>query len=196
MSRNAESYLFISIQRYGPDWLLRPGVVVIGLIAETATGRPYADLLRQFVFRPAKLRRTSFPTAVALPRPFIHGYLPGSGGKYEDASTLLSPSGAWASGAMAQGFSPVTPAGETQLVRQAAFTLWWPEYERLMRQFIHNTPPDAGRLALPEPNPDRFYWEIEILGQAIQPDAFMPGGERSNPSLRRHRTRAGADRKP
>lgn len=76
---------------------------------------------------------------------------------------------AWASGAMAQGFSPVTPAGETQLVRQAAFTLWWPEYERLMRQFIHNTPPDAGRLALPEPNPDRFYWEIEILGQVIQP---------------------------
>jgi hypothetical protein len=73
------------------------------------------------------------------------------------------------SGAMAQGLSPVTPAAETQLVRQAAFTLWWPEYERLMRQFIHNTPPDAGRVALPEPNPDRFYWEIEILGQVLHP---------------------------
>lgn len=74
---------------------------------------------------------------------------------------------AWASSARAQDVSPVTPAAETQLVRQAAFTLWWPEYERLMRQFIHNTPPDAGRIALPEPNPDRFYWEIQILGQLL-----------------------------
>ena len=32
LSRNAESYLFISVQRYGPEWLLRPGVLVIGLI--------------------------------------------------------------------------------------------------------------------------------------------------------------------
>ena len=32
LSRNAESYLFISIQRYGPEWLLRPGVLIIGLI--------------------------------------------------------------------------------------------------------------------------------------------------------------------
>lgn len=76
---------------------------------------------------------------------------------------------AWASGVRAQDVSPVTPAAETQLVRQAAFTLWWPEYERLMRQFLHNTPPDAGRIALPEPNPDRFYWEIEILGQVVHP---------------------------
>jgi hypothetical protein len=71
--------------------------------------------------------------------------------------------------AAAQDLSPVTPAAETQLVRQAAFTLWWPEYERLMRQFRHNTPPDAGRIALPEPSPDRFYWEIEILGQVLHP---------------------------
>lgn len=76
---------------------------------------------------------------------------------------------AWAPGVRAQDVSPVTPAAETQLVRQAAFTLWWPEYERLMRQFIHNTPPDAGRIALPEPSPDRFYWEIEILGQVMHP---------------------------
>ena len=71
--------------------------------------------------------------------------------------------------AAAQDVSPVTPAAETQLVRQAAFTLWWPEYERLMRQFRHNTPPDAGRIAIPEPNPDRFYWEIEILGRVVHP---------------------------
>ena len=32
LSRSAESYLFISIQRYGPEWLLRPGVLIIGAI--------------------------------------------------------------------------------------------------------------------------------------------------------------------
>lgn len=76
---------------------------------------------------------------------------------------------AFAPAVFGQNVSPVTPAAETQLVRQAAFTLWWPEYDRLMRKFIHNTPPDAGRVALPEPNPDRFYWEIEILGRIVHP---------------------------
>lgn len=38
LSRNAESYLFISIQRYGPEWLLRPGVLIIGLIILLSVG--------------------------------------------------------------------------------------------------------------------------------------------------------------
>jgi len=74
--------------------------IVVGLIAEATTRRPYAWLLKQYVFRPAKLGQTSFPSSVALPRPFIHGYLAEPGGQYEDASTFLSPSGAWASGAV------------------------------------------------------------------------------------------------
>ena len=85
------------------------------------------------------------------------------------ATGLLVLALPWMGAAHAQDVSPVTPAAETQIVRQAAFTLWWPEYERLMRQFIHNTPADAGRIALPEPNPDRFYWEIEILGRVLHP---------------------------
>lgn len=71
--------------------------------------------------------------------------------------------------ATAQGVSPVVPAAETRLVRQAAFTLWWPEFESLTREFRHNTPEDAGRIALPEPDPDTFYREIEILGQIAHP---------------------------
>jgi len=74
--------------------------IVIGLIAEAVTGQPYGKLLEQIVFGPAKLRQTSFPTKVALPKPFIHGYLVAPGEQPEDASTLLSPSGAWASGAI------------------------------------------------------------------------------------------------
>ena len=69
--------------------------------------------------------------------------------------------------ARAQHINAVVPAAEEQLVRQAAFTLWWPAYEQLMRQFVHNTPPDAGRIALPDPRPDNFYREIEIVGRVL-----------------------------
>ena len=74
--------------------------IVVGLIAEALTGTPYGDLLEQIVFGPARLSQTSFPSKPALPNPFIHGYLVAPGEQPEDASTLLSPSGAWASGAI------------------------------------------------------------------------------------------------
>jgi TctA family transporter len=38
LSGNAESYLFISIQRYGADWLTRPGVLILGLIIALSLG--------------------------------------------------------------------------------------------------------------------------------------------------------------
>jgi len=78
--------------------------IVIGLIVEAITGRPYGEALEEIVFAPAGLRRTSFPVKPALPRPFIHGYVhsdaKGAGEEPVDVSTFLSPSGAWASGAI------------------------------------------------------------------------------------------------
>ena len=74
--------------------------IVIGLIVEAIAREPYGKALKEIVFDPAKLRRTTFPTKVALPSPFIHGYLTAPGEKPEDVSTILSPSGAWASGAI------------------------------------------------------------------------------------------------
>ncbi len=74
--------------------------IVVGLIVEAVTGQTYGTALRKIVFGPARLRQTSFPTKVALPNPFIHGYLTAPGEKPEDVSTFLSPSGAWASGAI------------------------------------------------------------------------------------------------
>ena len=74
--------------------------IVIGLIAEQVSGTSYASLLRSFVFRPLGLRHTTFPTATALPRPFIHGYVVDGAAPPVDVSTSLSPSGAWASGAI------------------------------------------------------------------------------------------------
>jgi D-alanyl-D-alanine carboxypeptidase len=74
--------------------------IVIGLIAEAITGQPYGQNLEQIVFGPAGLSETSFPTKPALPRPFIHGYVVEPGERPADVSTFLSPSGAWASGAI------------------------------------------------------------------------------------------------
>jgi D-alanyl-D-alanine carboxypeptidase len=73
--------------------------IIVALMAEAATGDSYGRLLRSVVFRPAGLTETSLPTRrIALPRPFLHGYLTEPGEEPEDATTLISPSGAWASG--------------------------------------------------------------------------------------------------
>lgn len=74
--------------------------IVIGLIVEAVTGQSYGQALEQIVFGPAQLLQTSFPTKLALPRPFIHGYVVEPGEEPVDVSTFLSPSGAWASGAI------------------------------------------------------------------------------------------------
>jgi D-alanyl-D-alanine carboxypeptidase len=75
--------------------------IVVGLIAERVTGQSYGDLLRSLVFGPAGLTQTTFPARrVSLPSPYFHGYLVASGRPPQDVTTLLSPSGAWASGAI------------------------------------------------------------------------------------------------
>jgi D-alanyl-D-alanine carboxypeptidase len=74
--------------------------IVVGLMAEEVTGRSYGRLLREIVFEPLRLRQTSFPISTPLPTPFIHGYFVEPGVAPVDVSTLLNPSGAWASGAI------------------------------------------------------------------------------------------------
>ena len=95
------------------DWVRRDGLnfkpgsryrysntdnIVIGLMAEKVTGKPYGRLLRRFVYQVLNLRETSLPIRVALPQPFLHGYLTQPGSPPEDASEVINPSGAWASG--------------------------------------------------------------------------------------------------
>jgi D-alanyl-D-alanine carboxypeptidase len=72
--------------------------VVVGLMAEAATGRSYEQLLAELVYRPLGLRRTSLPRTVRLPRPFLHGYEIEPRRAPEDVSQIINPSGAWASG--------------------------------------------------------------------------------------------------
>ena len=74
--------------------------IVVGLIAQVAAGEPYGTLLSQIVFGPAGLTQTSFPSTLALPNPFIHGYVVSPSAPPDAVSMFLSPSGAWASGAI------------------------------------------------------------------------------------------------
>jgi len=75
--------------------------IVVGLMVEAVTKESYTDNLQQIVFGPTKLTQTSLPTKIKIPAPFIHGYLPATETEgAEDVSEFLSPSGAWASGAI------------------------------------------------------------------------------------------------
>jgi D-alanyl-D-alanine carboxypeptidase len=72
--------------------------IVVGLMAEAATGRSYERLLRTLVYKRLELRGTSLPDGFQMPRPFVHGYDIDPPQPPEDVSQLISPSGAWASG--------------------------------------------------------------------------------------------------
>jgi D-alanyl-D-alanine carboxypeptidase len=74
--------------------------IVVGLMVEAVTKRSYASELRRIVLGPARLSQTSLPTKIAIPSPFIHGYVTEPGAEPQDVSEFLNPSGAWASGAI------------------------------------------------------------------------------------------------
>jgi D-alanyl-D-alanine carboxypeptidase len=119
--------------------------IVVGLIAETVTGESYARLLEEIVFRPLRLKRTSFPITPALPRPFIHGYLIGDAGMPEDVSTLLNPSGAWASGAIVS-----TPRDLSTFIHGYLARLVPLSVQREQLRFVaggESSPPGPGRNA-------------------------------------------------
>jgi D-alanyl-D-alanine carboxypeptidase len=121
--------------------------IVVGLIAEAVTGRAYPDLIAGIVFGPAQLRETSFPTRrITLPRPFLHGYLVEPGQPPEDVTTFLSPSGAWASGAVVS-----TPADLNAFVRAyLGRRLFGAAEQREQMRFVRggrSSPPGPGRNA-------------------------------------------------
>ena len=72
--------------------------VLLGLIAEKATGHPLGSELRRRVFAPAGLRSTSFDTEPLIAGPHAHGYERLSK-RLTDVS-VLSPSYGWAAGAV------------------------------------------------------------------------------------------------
>jgi D-alanyl-D-alanine carboxypeptidase len=74
--------------------------LIIGLMAEAVTGRPYDELLQELVFSPLKLKQTSLPSEAELPPPFVHGYDIAPPDPPEDISEALNPALFGASGGM------------------------------------------------------------------------------------------------
>ncbi|MFD7260481.1 serine hydrolase domain-containing protein [Streptomyces sp. NPDC059874] len=91
----------------GEPLLFRPGSlyeysnsdnIAVALMAEAVTGSRYEDLLRDLVYRPLGLRRTSLPLGYRLPQPYLHGYDVLPPAEPEDISEAVGVSGVWASG--------------------------------------------------------------------------------------------------
>lgn len=74
--------------------------IVVALMAEEVTGRPYRAALKRYVFRPLGLRRTAFPDSVNMPAPFMHGYDTEDPSKPEDISEIVDPEWTGASGGL------------------------------------------------------------------------------------------------
>jgi len=86
--------------------------IIVGLMAEAATGVPYDQLLATHVYAPLDMQDTSLPSDSAIAEPFIHGYDLDPGLPPEDVSTALGVSGVWASGGIVS-----TPADLNRFVR-------------------------------------------------------------------------------
>ena len=87
--------------------------IVVGLMIEAASGKPYTTVLREKVYKPLRLIRTQLKNAARMPKPFIHGYGIEEDGSLVDVSTEIAFGGyAWASGGIVS-----TPANLSTFVR-------------------------------------------------------------------------------
>jgi D-alanyl-D-alanine carboxypeptidase len=72
--------------------------IIVGLMAEAATGKSYEKELRQRVFVPLGLENTSLPGGAQLPTPFVHGYDIAPPHPPADVTSVIAAGWAWASG--------------------------------------------------------------------------------------------------
>jgi D-alanyl-D-alanine carboxypeptidase len=87
--------------------------IAVALMVEAATGTSYEDLLRELVYRPLGLKKTSLPRGPNLRTPFIHGYdNDPSQQPPEDVSELAAAGWSWASGGIVS-----TPADLNTFIR-------------------------------------------------------------------------------
>jgi CubicO group peptidase (beta-lactamase class C family) len=87
--------------------------IAVALMVEAATGKSYEDLLRELVYRPLGLKKTSLPRGTNLRKPFIHGYSSDpSQDPPEDVSEDFAAGWSWASGGIVS-----TPADLNAFIR-------------------------------------------------------------------------------
>jgi len=104
--------------------------IIVGLMAEAATGKSYEKELRQRVFVPLGLEHTSLPRGAQLPTPFVHGYDIAPPHPPADVTSVIAAGWAWASGGIvstpedANAFIRAYVRGATTspAVRQEQFT--------------------------------------------------------------------------
>jgi D-alanyl-D-alanine carboxypeptidase len=114
--------------------------IAVALMAEAVTGTRYEQLLRELVYRPLGLRRTSLPQGYRMPRPFLHGYDVSPPAPPEDVSELLSMSGVWASGGIVS-----TPADMTRFIRgYAGGALYGRDVVKQQRRWVAGASQPAG----------------------------------------------------
>ncbi|MEE1783164.1 serine hydrolase [Streptomyces sp. SP17BM10] len=75
-------------------------LVLLGLVVEKVTGRPLAEVIREGVVRPSRLRHTFLPAGAEFPQPHPRGYTDQTPTGETVDSTDWNPSWAWAAGAM------------------------------------------------------------------------------------------------
>jgi len=85
--------------------------IIVGLMVEAATTQPYEEVLKDRVYRPLKLTRTSLPNDSDMPRPYVRGYNV-QDNPPSDVSKFFAAGWAWASGGIVS-----TPADATLFVR-------------------------------------------------------------------------------
>jgi D-alanyl-D-alanine carboxypeptidase len=116
--------------------------IVIGLIAAEVSGRTYSQVLRQRVFGPLRMPRTTLPTGFRLPSPHVNGYEVSPPDRPEEVTSLLSMSGAWASGGIQSTASDLNRFVRGYVGRR----LFGRATQRQQLQFVrgHSEPPGPG----------------------------------------------------
>ncbi len=116
--------------------------IVIGLLVAAVSGRTYSQVLRADVFDPLRMPQTSLPSGFRLPGPHVNGYEVSPPDPPQDVTTLLSMSGAWASGGIQS-----TAADLNRFIRgYVGLGLFDRETQKLQFQFVkgHSEPPGPG----------------------------------------------------
>ena len=107
---------------YGEELLFEPGTryhysnsdnIAVALMVESATGKTYERQLRERVYAPLGLTKTSLPRGADLKGPYIHGYdNDPSEQPPEDYSEVMAAGWLWASGGIVS-----TPADMNDFIR-------------------------------------------------------------------------------
>jgi D-alanyl-D-alanine carboxypeptidase len=110
--------------------------IIVGLVVQAVTKKPYADALRDLVYVPLQLAHTSLPSGPEVPPPFIHGYDREGTSTLEDISEGFASDWAWASGGILS-----TPLDLNRFIRgYVGGRLFGAEVRKQQRVFI----PGAG----------------------------------------------------